>query len=83
MKGTSKCQTLQQFIVKWENRLKPFSKHIEFPNISHLPLTLSSLAVTPTILSTIPVGKQEMEGSGDTTGQDIVIGAPDKRSGST
>lgn len=49
----------------------------------HLPLTLSSFAVIPPIFTTIPDGKQETEGGDDTAGQDIVNGAPHKRSGST
>lgn len=50
----------------------------------HLPLTLSSFVVIPPSFTTIPDGKQETEGDGsDTVGQDIVIGVPHKRSGST
>lgn len=44
---------------------------------------LSSFAVIPLIFSTIPDGKQEAVGSGNTAGQESVIGAPHKRSGST
>lgn len=51
--------------------------------LSHLPFTLSSFAVMPLIFTTIPDGKQETEGGGNIAGQDIVIGAPHKRSGST
>ena len=50
--------------------------------ISHLPFTLSSFAERTPIFTTIPDGKQETEDGGNTAGQDTVIGAPHKRSGS-
>lgn len=43
---------------------------------SDLPLTWSSFAAIPPIFTTIPDGKQDTEGCGNTAGQDIVIGAP-------
>ena len=49
----------------------------------HLPFTLSSLAAIPPNFTTIPDGKQETEGGGSTAGQDMVMGFPHKRSGST
>lgn len=85
MKETSMHQKLQQFKYQIKKLTEANFKLMKdwINMLSHSPFTLSPFAVIPPTFTTIPVGKQETEGGGNTAGQDIAIGAPHKRSGST
>lgn len=77
------CQTLQQFECQLKKKVQISQVKSQIHCDDPWPLTWTSLAVMPPIFNTIPDLKQVTEGSGETAGQDIIMGVPDRCNGNT